>query len=162
MPLVTQPTSSGTLGVESRITYRVAQQSGNRSLSVRVSNYVFAKASVSGRYPGAHRSGDSLMATARPTPNLGGRGDRVSITRRFPHSQFEEREGPMKNLRRNIIVLVGLGAALFVVSGIFKNDDDGWRWIAGGIGWFGFLICVLSVLVLGVVAFRRRHRPTTV
>jgi len=32
-------------------------------------------------------------STARPAPNLGGRGDRVSITRRFPHSQFEERKG---------------------------------------------------------------------
>ena len=68
----------------------------------------------------------------------------------------------MKNLSRKIIVLVGLGAALFVVSGIFKDDTDGWRWIAGGIGWFGFLICVLSVVVLGVVAFRRHRRPTTV
>ena len=73
-----------------------------------------------------------------------------------------EGKDPVKNLSKKIVGLVVLGAALFVVSGIFKNDDDGWRWIAGGIGWFGFLICVLSVLVLGVVAFRRRHRPTTV
>jgi len=67
----------------------------------------------------------------------------------------------MKNLSKKIAVLVGLGAALLVASGIFKNDDDGWRWIAGGIGWFGFLVCVLSVLVLGVVAFVRRGRPAT-
>ncbi len=67
----------------------------------------------------------------------------------------------MKNLSRNIIVLVGLGAALFVVSGIFKDATDGWRWIVGGIGWFGFLICALGAVVLGVVALRRRHRPTT-
>ena len=68
----------------------------------------------------------------------------------------------MKNLSRKIIVLVGLGAALLVVSGIFKDDDDGWRWIAGGIGWFGFLICAVSAVVLGVIAFRRHRRPTTV
>ena len=68
----------------------------------------------------------------------------------------------MKNLSKQIIVLVGLGAALLVVSGIFKNDTDGWRWIVGGIGWFGFLICALSALVLGVVALRRRRRPRTV
>jgi hypothetical protein len=69
---------------------------------------------------------------------------------------------PVKNLPRKIVGLVVLGAALFAVSGIFKNDDDGWRWIAGGIGWFGFLICVLSVLVLGVVAFRRSRRHAAV
>jgi len=69
---------------------------------------------------------------------------------------------PVKNLPKKIVGLVVLGAALFAVSGIFKNDDDGWRWIAGGIGWFGFLICVLSVLVLGVVAFRRSRRHAAV
>ena len=68
----------------------------------------------------------------------------------------------MKNLSKKIVGLVVLGAALFAVSGIFKNDDEGWRWIVGGIGWFGFLICVLSVLVLGVVAFRRSRRHAAV
>jgi len=69
---------------------------------------------------------------------------------------------PVKNLSKKIVGLVVLGAALFAVSGIFKNDDEGWRWIVGGIGWFGFLICVLSVLVLGVVAFRRSRRHAAV
>jgi len=68
----------------------------------------------------------------------------------------------VKNLSKKIVGLVVLGAALFAVSGIFKNDDEGWRWIVGGIGWFGFLICVLSVLVLGVVAFRRSRRHAAV
>ena len=67
----------------------------------------------------------------------------------------------MKNQSKMIVGLVGLGAALFVVSGIFRNADDGWRWIAGGIGWFGFLICALSVLVLGIVAFVRSRRHAT-
>jgi len=68
----------------------------------------------------------------------------------------------VKNLPKKIVGLVVLGAAPFAVSGIFKNDDEGWRWIVGGIGWFGFLICVLSVLVLGVVAFRRSRRHAAV
>jgi len=67
----------------------------------------------------------------------------------------------MKNQPKMIVGLVGLGAALFVISWIFRNADDGWRWIAGGIGWFGFLICALSVLVLGIVAFVNSRRHAT-
>ena len=56
-----------------------------------------------------------------------------------------------------------IGAFLLVMSGVFKNDQHGVRWVLGGIGWFGFLLCVLTLIVLGVVAIARlaRRRVTT-
>jgi hypothetical protein len=60
-------------------------------------------------------------------------------------------------LRKPVLVLSALAVVLFVISGIFKNGG-GWRTIAGGIGWFGFLACLLSLLVLAALASMRGRR----
>jgi TM2 domain-containing membrane protein YozV len=62
--------------------------------------------------------------------------------------------------------LVVLAAILIGISGIprFKNGH-GLDGIIGGIGWFGGLLCVLAVLVLGgmaiVRAVRGRREPAS-
>jgi hypothetical protein len=61
--------------------------------------------------------------------------------------------------------LAGLAAVLFAISGIgrFKNADHGLDWVIGGIGWFGGLLTVLAILILGVrtimLARRRARKP---
>jgi len=58
--------------------------------------------------------------------------------------------------------IVIVGACLLVMSGVFKNDTHGARWVLGGIGWFGFLLCALTLIVLAVVALARlAHRRLT-
>jgi uncharacterized membrane protein YbhN (UPF0104 family) len=52
---------------------------------------------------------------------------------------------------RPLIGVIVLGALLFVLAGIFQDDDHGVAAVLGGIGWFGFLICVLVTIVLLVV-----------
>lgn len=52
-----------------------------------------------------------------------------------------------------------LGACLLVLSYPFRNDEHGVRWVLGGIGWVGFLLCVLTLIVLALVALGRTiHR----
>lgn len=60
------------------------------------------------------------------------------------------------------VVIVGLGIVLFVLSGVFQNDRRGIKWVLGGIGWFGFLLCVLLLIVWAIVtvAQNRRTRAT--
>ena len=41
------------------------------------------------------------------------------------------------------------------MSAVFKDDDHGVRWVLGGIGWFGFLLCVLALIVLALAALGR-------
>lgn len=48
-----------------------------------------------------------------------------------------------------------LAAVLLAGSYPFRNDEHGARWILGGIGWFGFLLCVLALIVLALVALGR-------
>ena len=48
-----------------------------------------------------------------------------------------------------------LGAALLALSYPFRNDEHGIRWILGGIGWIGFLLSVLTLIVLALVALGR-------
>lgn len=58
----------------------------------------------------------------------------------------------------------GIGAlavALLLLSYPFRNDEHGIRWILGGIGWFGFLACVLALVVLALVALGRGIRNRT-
>ena len=61
-------------------------------------------------------------------------------------------------LGRTAIVVAIVGAILFPIGNIGQNDGglwpDGPEWI-GAIGWFGFLICLLALLVIGVVALAR-------
>jgi hypothetical protein len=65
---------------------------------------------------------------------------------------------------RTPAAIVTVGAVLFVIAavigqhphGAFKND-------LGGVGWFGFLVCVLALIVWCVAAFARsRIRPRQV
>lgn len=60
-------------------------------------------------------------------------------------------------LRKPVLALSALAVILFVISGIFKNGS-GWRTVAGGIGWFGFLACLLALLVLAATASLRARR----
>ena len=52
-----------------------------------------------------------------------------------------------------------LGACLLVLSYPFRNDTHGVRYVLGGIGWFGFVLCVLTLIVLALIALARTiHR----
>lgn len=52
-------------------------------------------------------------------------------------------------------------AVLLLLEGYpFRNDEHGIRWILGGIGWFGFLLCVVVLIVLSLVALGRLLRRT--
>jgi len=70
----------------------------------------------------------------------------------------------MSKLYRTMIALFVTAAALIGISGIpaLKNADHGWKWILGGIGWFGGLLLALAVIVLALYALARaaaaRHR----
>jgi hypothetical protein len=56
-----------------------------------------------------------------------------------------------------MVALFVAAAALIGISGIpaLKNTDHGWRWILGGIGWFGGLVLALAVIVLALYALAR-------
>jgi hypothetical protein len=56
--------------------------------------------------------------------------------------------------------LVALAAVLFIMSGVFK-DSHGFKGVLGGIGWFGFLLCVVPLIIWGIVALVRSRRSTT-
>jgi len=74
----------------------------------------------------------------------------------------------MSKLYRTMIALFAAAAALIGISGIpaLKNADHGWKWVLGGIGWFGGLLLALAVIVLAlyalvrVAAARRRANVT--
>ena len=61
-------------------------------------------------------------------------------------------------LSRAAIAVVVLGAVLFMLGSVGQEEGglwpDGPAWI-GAVGWFGFLICLLALLVIGVVAAAR-------
>ncbi len=61
---------------------------------------------------------------------------------------------------RGAASIVVLAVVLFVLAGVFQ-DSDGFKGVLGGVGWFGFLLCVLLLIVWGVVALLqlRRSRP---
>jgi hypothetical protein len=63
----------------------------------------------------------------------------------------------MSKLYRTMIALFVAAAALIGISGIpaLKNADHGWKWILGGIGWFGGLLLALAVIVLALYALAR-------
>lgn len=74
----------------------------------------------------------------------------------------------MSKLYRMMIALFVTAAALIGISGIpaLKNADHGWKWVLGGIGWFGGLLLALAVIVLALytlaraAAARRRANAT--
>lgn len=51
-----------------------------------------------------------------------------------------------------------LGAALLALSYVFQNDEHGAGGVLGGIGWFGFWACVLTLVVLSLAALVRGAR----
>jgi hypothetical protein len=58
---------------------------------------------------------------------------------------------------RGAAALFALAVVLFIMSGVFK-DSHGFEGVLGGIGWFGFLVCALILIVWGVVALVRSRR----
>jgi hypothetical protein len=59
---------------------------------------------------------------------------------------------------RSALIVFVVGAVLFPLGLVGQGEGglwpDGPEWI-GAIGWFGFLLCLLVLLVLGVVALAR-------
>lgn len=67
----------------------------------------------------------------------------------------------MRPLYKSMIGIAVLAAVLFAVGGIWA-DAHGFTGVLGGIGWFGFLLCVLALIVLAVSALGRGiYRRTT-
>ena len=58
---------------------------------------------------------------------------------------------------RGAAALLALDVVLFIMSGVFK-DSHGFKGVLGGIGWFGFLLCTLVLIVWGIVALVRSRR----
>jgi hypothetical protein len=61
----------------------------------------------------------------------------------------------MNPLYKAMIAVAALGVGLFTLSGILRNADGGVTGVLGGIGWFGFLACVLGLIALALVALGR-------
>jgi uncharacterized membrane protein len=53
--------------------------------------------------------------------------------------------------------IVAVAVVLFILSGVF-SDSHGFWGVVGGIGWFGWMICVLGLIIWGIVALVRRRR----
>jgi hypothetical protein len=68
------------------------------------------------------------------------------------------------NIYKLMGVVAAIGAVLFALGGIFKDSDHGVAWVLGGVGWFGFLLCALTLIILALVALGRTvlRRTTTV
>jgi len=58
-------------------------------------------------------------------------------------------------LYKAMLAVAGIGAVLFALGGVFQHSKHGVEWVLGGIGWFGFLLCVLTLIVLALVALGR-------
>jgi hypothetical protein len=59
------------------------------------------------------------------------------------------------SIPKTMLGIAVLGAVLLVAGYPFRDDSHGVRWVLGGIGWFGFLLCMLALIVLAVVALGR-------
>jgi uncharacterized membrane protein len=60
----------------------------------------------------------------------------------------------VRPLYRLMIGIAVLAAPLLVMSGVW-DTAHGFTGVLGGIGWFGFLLCVLALIVLAVYALGR-------
>jgi hypothetical protein len=67
-------------------------------------------------------------------------------------------EGSMPKTKRILVGLFALDVCLFALSGIpaFKNAKHGIKDAIGGIGWFGFLLTTLVLVVFSAVLLVRR------
>lgn len=69
----------------------------------------------------------------------------------------------MRNRYTLLAGLFALDVVFFAVSSIpaLKNAHHGFKWVLGGIGWFGGLATTLALIVLAVATlvhnFRRRR-----
>jgi hypothetical protein len=63
----------------------------------------------------------------------------------------------VSRLYRTMIVLFVAAAVLIPASGIpaLKHAHHGWKWVAGGVGWFGGLLAALLLIVLALYALTR-------
>jgi hypothetical protein len=68
----------------------------------------------------------------------------------------------MRPLYKVMIGIAVVAVPLFVLGGVFA-DSHGFTGVLGGIGWFGFLLCVLALIVLALGALGRGvyRRSTT-
>jgi hypothetical protein len=60
----------------------------------------------------------------------------------------------MRPLYKSMIGIAVLAAVLLLMSGVWDNAH-GFTGVLGGIGWFGFLLCVLALIALTVTALGR-------
>jgi len=60
----------------------------------------------------------------------------------------------MNTLSRTTLAVAGPGGFLLVLSGIFKNAH-GFESVLVDVGWLGFLLCALTLIVLALVALGR-------
>ena len=60
----------------------------------------------------------------------------------------------MRPLYKLMIGIAVLAVPLLVMSGVWDNAH-GFTGVLGGIGWFGFLLCVLALIVLALFALGR-------
>lgn len=67
------------------------------------------------------------------------------------------------NIYKAMGAVAAIGVVLFALGGIFKNAKHGVTWVLGGVGWFGFLLCAVTLIVLALVALGRTvlRRTTT-
>lgn len=63
----------------------------------------------------------------------------------------------MQHVYRLIGALFVLDICLFVLGGVFA-DSHGIRGVIGGIGWFGFLLTTVVLIVLSVTVLVRKRR----
>lgn len=66
--------------------------------------------------------------------------------------------------RSTWLSILAAGIALFVLAAVFDNDPQAnWKDILAGIGWFGFLLCVLLLILIAVgwLVHGRRRKVTT-
>lgn len=68
----------------------------------------------------------------------------------------------MHSLHKAMIATAVLAVPLLVLGGVFA-DAHGFTGVLGGIGWFGFLLCALVLILLVLAALGRtvfrRTRP---
>lgn len=60
----------------------------------------------------------------------------------------------MRPLYKLMIGIVVLGGLLLTLGGVFA-DSHGFEGVLGGIGWFGFLLCALALIVVVLFALGR-------
>ncbi|MFL5954978.1 MAG: hypothetical protein ACJ76I_12825 [Gaiellaceae bacterium] len=68
----------------------------------------------------------------------------------------------MRPLYKLMIAIAVLAVPLFAMGGVW-SDAHGITGVLGGIGWFGFLLCVLALVVLALASLGKSilRRTTT-